>query len=73
MDYKSFKADSLRDAWLPSLVLPVGTVQPSLILLSVSASFLCAFSLTFCFVGSFPKAQQLQPCLAPSLGVINTF
>jgi hypothetical protein len=44
-----------------------------LILLSVSASFLCAFSLTFCFVGSFPKAQQLQPCLTPTLGVINTF
>ena len=73
VNFKSSKAELLRDVWLPSLVLPVGTVQPSMILLAVSASFVCAFSLTCCFVGLSPKSQLLQPCSTQSFGVIVTF
>jgi hypothetical protein len=73
VNFKSSKAELLRDVWLPSLVLPVGTVQPSMILLAVSASFVCAFSLTCCFVGLSPKSQLLQPSSTQSFGVIVTF
>ena len=73
VNFKSPKSELLRDVWLPSLVPPVGTVQPSLILLAVSASFLCAFSLTCCFVGLSPKSQHLQPSMTHSFGVIHTF
>ena len=72
VNFKSSKAELLRDVWLPSLVLPVGTVQPSMILLAVSASFVCAFSLTCCFVGFSPKSQLLQPSSTQSFGVIVT-
>ncbi|MEB3260016.1 MAG: hypothetical protein VKP63_05235 [Cyanobacteriota bacterium] len=58
---------------MPHLSLPIGTAQPSLVLVAVTASFLIAFSLTFCFVGSLPKSQQAPASLSPSIGLIHPF
>ncbi len=67
------KTDSFREAWLPNLVLPVRVLQPSLVLLCITASFLIAFSLTFCFVGNLPKSEQIPSTLPSSLGLIEPF
>ena len=73
MSPRSPRSDSFRSSLLPHLALPIGTAQPSLVLLAVTASFLIAFSLTFCFVGSMPKSQQGPAVVTPVIGLIYPF
>jgi hypothetical protein len=61
MGLRSPRSDLFRSSLFPTLALPIGTAQPSLVLLSVTASFILAFCLTFCFVGHAPKSQQPLP------------
>jgi hypothetical protein len=73
MSFRSPRPESFRSAFLPNLVLPIGTAQPSLVLLAVTASFLVAFCLTFCFVGYLPKSQQTPAAMSPSIGLLYPF
>jgi len=70
MSPRSPRSDSFRDTLLPSLTLPIGTAQPSLVLIAVTASFLVAFSLTCCFVGAAPRSQQPSGPLSPSFSFL---
>jgi hypothetical protein len=70
MSPRAPRPESFRSSLLPHLALPIGTAQPSLVLVAVTASFLIAFSLTFCFVGSIPKSQQPPGPLSPSFGFL---
>ena len=60
MNPKPTRDITLRELWLPHLVLPIGTAQPSLVALAVTASFLVAFSLTFTLLGG-PAKLFLSP------------
>jgi hypothetical protein len=76
---KFSKVDSFLEVWLLRLVMPVGTLQPSLVVLGAAASFLIAFCLTFCFQASLPQGHGLQPSLihqvsfTPSVGLLSGF
>ncbi len=74
MTLKLARADSLRGLWLPNLLLPIRSAQPSLVLLAVTASFLIGFSLTFC-VGSLSKTSLSTPALPPppSISALNSY
>ncbi|MEB3316544.1 MAG: hypothetical protein VKO39_00150 [Cyanobacteriota bacterium] len=77
MSTKITKADSLLHGWLLRLVLPIGALQPSLVLLGAAASFFIAFGLTFCLVGFSPKSHvsqeplPLTASLIPSVGLLS--
>jgi len=76
---KISKLDSFLEVWLLRLVVPIGTLQPSLVVLGSAASFLIAFSLTFCFQASLPQGHALEPSLilhksfTPSVGLLGGF
>lgn len=71
MNPKSVKEVTFLEIWLVNLVLPIGNAQPSMVILTVTASFVMAFSLTFCFVGAPTKASFSTPTPAVQLSMLN--
>lgn len=71
MNPKSIKEVTFLEIWLVNLVLPIGNAQPSLVILTVTASFVMAFGLTCCFVGTTPKASLSSQTAAAPLGMVS--